>query len=122
MANLTYTLQLSRKSKKPENEFGNLVIKTIDECLSSFNKIDKKVIYSVLEKDYEIKKEEIPYKIESFADALEQILGIGAKLVEIGIIERLHKEFPKFMFFSKNGDICFTEYVTSLLEFLVYSF
>jgi hypothetical protein len=122
MANLTYTLQLSRKSQKPENEFGNLVIKTIDECLSSFNKIDKKAIYSVLEKDYEIKKEEIPYKIESFADALEQILGIGAKLVEIGIIESLHKKFPKFMFFSRNGDICFTEYVTSLREFLVHSF
>jgi hypothetical protein len=122
MENLTYTLQLNRKSQKPENEFGNLVIKTIDECLSSFNKIDKTAIYSVLEKDYEIKKEEIPYKIESFADALEQILGIGAKLVEIGIIERLHKKFPNFMFFSKNGDICFTEYVTSLREILVHSF
>jgi hypothetical protein len=122
MENLTCTLQLSRKSQKPENEFGNLVIKTIDEYLSSFNEIDKKAIYSVLEKDYEIKKEEIPYKIESFADALEQILGIGAKLVEIGIIESLHNEFPEFMFFPKNGDICLTEYVTSLREFLVYSF
>ena len=122
MENLTCTLQLSGKSQKPENEFESLLIKTIDECLSSYNTIDKKAIYSVLEKDYKIKKEEIPYKIEIFANALEQILGIGAKLVEIGIIEGLHKKFPKFMFFSKNGDICFKEYVNSLRKFLVQTF
>jgi hypothetical protein len=122
MANLTCTMQLSRKGQKPEIEFESLVIKSIDECLSSFNIVDEKAIYSVLEKDYRIKKEEIPYKIEIFANVLEQILGIGAKLVEIGIIEGLHKRFPKFMFFSKNGDICFEEYVNSLRKFLVQTF
>jgi hypothetical protein len=122
MANLTYTLQLSRKGPKPAGEFENLVIKTIDECLSTFNIVDKKAIYSILEKDYKIRKEEIPYKIEIFADALEQMLGMGAKLVEIGIIESLHKKFPKFMFVSKNGDVCFEEYVTSLRGFLRQTF
>ena len=122
MATLTCTLQLSRKKQKSKNEFKNSLIRAIDECLSLFSTIDKRTVYSVLEKDYGMRKEEIPYRIESFADALEQMLGIGAKLVEIGIIENLHREFPKFIFFSKNGDLCFTEYLTSMRESLVQTF
>jgi hypothetical protein len=113
--NATCTLQLSRKKHKPtEDEFKVAIIETVDESFSSFSNLDKEAIYFHLEKAFKIKKQEIPCKIEGFADAIEQIFGVGAKLIEIRIMKSLHKRIPEFVFFPKKGDIGFKEYVASL--------
>jgi hypothetical protein len=118
--NATCTLQLSRKKQKPtEEELNIAIIETVDESFSSFSNLDKEAIYLHLENAFKIKKHEIPCKIETFVDAIEQIFGVGAKLIEIRIIEALHKRIPEFVFFPKKGDIGFKEYVTSLRAFLL---
>lgn len=118
--NVTCTLQLSRDKQKPtEDKFKVAIIETVDERFSSFCDLDKETVYLRLENDFKIKKQEIPCKIESFADAMEQIFGVGAKLIEIRIIEALHKRIPEFVFFPKKGDVGFKEYVASLRAFLL---
>jgi hypothetical protein len=120
--NVTCTLQLSRNKQKPiEDKFKVAVIETVDESFSSFCNLDKEAIYLRLENHFRIKKQEIPCKIESFADAIEQIFGVGAKLIEIRIIIALHKRIPEFVFFPKKGDIGFKEYVASLRAFLLHT-
>ena len=117
--NATCVLQLCRKKQKTtEDEFKVAIIETVDESFSSFSNLNKEAIYLHLENVFKIKKEEIPCKIEGFADAIEQIFGVGAKLIEIRIIETLHKRIPEFVFFPKKGDIDFKEYVASLRAFL----
>jgi hypothetical protein len=37
-----------------------------------------------------IARKDIPYKIEDFSDVLEQIFGVGARNLEILIMEKLH--------------------------------
>ena len=70
------------------------------------------MIYLVLEKTFEIKKSEIPDRIEEFAYALEQIFGHGAKLVEIQIMKRLHDKVGQtFTYSPEKSDLLFTEYV-----------
>jgi hypothetical protein len=118
--NTTCTLQLSRKKQKPtKEEFKVAIIETIDEIFSSFSKLDKQEIYFHLENAFKIKKQEIPCKIEDFADAIEQMFGVGAKLIEIRIIEALHKRIPDFMFSPKKGAVIFKEYVANLRAFLL---
>jgi hypothetical protein len=118
MKNATCTLQFSRKKQKPTEEKLNVaIIETVDESFSSFSNLDKEAIYLHLENAFKIKKQEIPCKIETFADAIEQIFGVGAKLIEIRIIEALHKRIPEFVFFPKKGDIDFKEYVAGLRAF-----
>ena len=93
------TLQLSSKNQKPnENKFEVTVIEAIDESLGAFKNLNKQEIYSHLENRFGIKKQEIPSKIEDFADAMEQMFGIGAKLIEIRIIKIIHKRIPEFVF------------------------
>ena len=113
--NSTCTLQL--KQRQTEDEFNVAIIDTVDEIFSSFCNIDKDAFYRHLEDTFKIKKQEIPFKIAGFADAIEQIFGVGAKLIEIRIIETLHRRIPEFVFFPKKGDIDFKEYVTSLNAF-----
>jgi hypothetical protein len=115
-----YTLQLCSEKQKPTGDaFKNALIETIDESLSSFCNLDKEDVYLRLENTYKIKKQEIPCKIENFVDAIEQMFGVGAKLIEIKITAALHKRVPEFVFFPKEGDVDFKEYVTSLRAFML---
>jgi hypothetical protein len=115
--NTTCTLQLRKKQKSTEAEFKVAIIETVEASLSSFCNLYKEAVYLCLENTFKIKKQEIPCKIESFADALYQMFGVGAKLIEIRIIAALHKRVPEFVFFPKKGDVCFKEYVASLRAF-----
>ena len=118
--NTTCTLQLSRENQKPnEDKFKVAMIGAIDESFSSFSNVDKQEIYFHLENTFKIKKQEIPCRIKDFADAIEQIFGIGAKLIEIMIIEAIHKRIPDFMFTPKKGVVTLKEYATSLRTFLM---
>jgi hypothetical protein len=115
--NATCTLQLRKKQKSTEDEFKVAIIETVEESFSSFCNLYKEAIYLHLENTFKIKKQEIPCKIEGFADAIDQMFGAGAKLIEIRIIAALHKRVPEFVFFPKKGDVCFKEYVASLRAF-----
>jgi len=115
----TCTLQLRKKKHKPrENSFETAIIEAVDEGFSPFGHSSKQAIYFHLENTFKITKQEIPYKIEEFADAIEQIFGAGAKLIEIRIIEALHKRIQDFVHLPKKRELVFTEYVANLRAFL----
>ncbi len=115
----TCALQLHRKKHKLlESSFETAMIEAVDESFSPFGHSCKQAIYFHLENTFKIKKQEIPCKIEEFADAIEQIFGAGAKLIEIRIIEALHKRIQGFVHFPKNEELAFREYVTSMRAFL----
>ena len=117
-SNTICTLELSSKNQKPnENKFEVTVIEAIDESLGAFKNLNKQEIYSHLENRFGIKKQEIPSKIEDFADAMEQMFGIGAKLIEIRIIRAIHKRVPEFVFTPRKGAVFFKEYAASLRTF-----
>jgi hypothetical protein len=119
--NATCTLQLSSsENQKPtEDKFQTLITETVDQTLSSFGNLDKETVYLHLKNTFKINQEEIPCKIENFADAIEQMFGVGAKLIEIRIMGSLHKRVPEFIFFPKKGDIDFKEYAASLRAFML---
>lgn len=119
--NATCIIQLSEKQKPAEDSFKIAITETVDESLSQFCNLDKEAVYLRLEKTYKIKKQEIPFKIENFVDAIEQMFGVGAKLIEIKITAALHKRIPEFIFFPRKGDVDFKEFVTSLRAFMLHT-
>lgn len=119
--NATCVIQLSEKQKPAEDSFKIAITETVDESLSQFCNLDKEAIYLRLEKTYKIKKQEIPFKIENFVDAIEQMFGVGAKLIEIKMTSALHKRIPEFIFFPRKGDVDFKEFVTSLRAFMLHT-
>ena len=111
----TCTLQLRKKKHKlHKNSFEVTMIEAVNEGFALFGHFSKQAIYFHLENTFKIKKQEIPYKLEEFADAIEQIFGAGAKLIEIRIIEALHERNQDFVHFPKKGELMFTEYVDNL--------
>lgn len=103
-----------------KQNFENFLLEAIDEGLSSLGESSKQAIYFHLEKSFKIKKQEIPRKIEVFADAIEKIFGSGADFLEILIMKRLHEKIEGKIELQKSTDFTFNEYVSlvkrSLME------
>ena len=99
--------------------YQKLVWDAVDETFSALGKTAKQVIYFHLEKTFNICKKEIPCKIEKFTKAIEEIIGPGAKLLEIEIIEKLYKKIGQdFKYHPKQKDLAFTEYLKAVYTFL----
>lgn len=67
-----------------------MLLETIDEALSSLGETQKTAIYHHLEKTFNIKRQEIPEKVDDFSSALERLFGLGAKHLEILFMKTLY--------------------------------
>jgi len=101
--------------------FNRLLFEAVDGGLSLLGKSAKQAIYFHLEKNFKITRDDIPYRIEEFANALEKMFGLGAKFIEIQIMKRLYEKVGNFKYVLKQDDIVFTEYVAALREYYCHS-
>ena len=74
------------------DEFNNLLMDSVDKVLSSLGEKPKLAVYLYLERVSNIPKSEIPAKVDEFSDAILDIFGIGARFLEISIIQNFHLE------------------------------
>jgi len=97
----------------PKPDFEKLLLEAVDEGLSSLGDSSKEAIYFHLDKSFNIKKEQIPGKIEAFAEAIENIFGIGANFLEIVIMKQLYRKVGGTFEWNDAAKLAFTEYVTA---------
>ena len=96
-----------------EKDFDELLLEAVDEGLSSIGESAKQAIYFHLEKSFNIKKNDIPYKIEDFAAAIEKIFGLGANVLEVLIMKLLYEKVGRTVQLHEPKDFTFTAYVTA---------
>ena len=104
----------SNEGKPFKKQIDMKILEAIDESLASFGDSVKQVVYFQLQSNFNIPKQEIPTKIEKFAETLEAIFGIGARLVEMKIIETLHSKANGFLYVPKDEDFMLKDYVQNL--------
>jgi hypothetical protein len=101
--------------KNRDKKFEQILLDSIDEAYSTLGESVKTSIYFHLEHKFMIAKQDIPYRINDFSDALEQIFGLGARHLEILIMKKLHEKIT--CFYEWNGpswlvpDLTFRKYV-----------
>ena len=76
------------------------LLRAVDEGLLVPGDIVRAAIYEHLEKSYKVKREEIPEKLETFHEALRNLLGAGSskvmeKLIVRSIYSRLELKFTQ---------------------------
>jgi hypothetical protein len=107
----------SSVDKKPSRlVFEQLVNETIDNVFSSLGTACRQAIYDYLEKKYELKKNDVADRIIEFSEALEQIFGHAAALLEIQIMKKLYRKVPQFKHWPE-GALTFPDYVNALRRF-----
>ena len=97
------------------HSFENFLRDAVDEVFSTLGDSAKQATYFCLGKSFNISRLDIPYKIEEFRDALEEIYGLGGKLLEIQIMKCLYQKVgPSFEYSPKQDELIFTEYVEAV--------
>ena len=97
----------------PKPDFEKFLIEAVDEGLSSLGDSSKEAIYFHLDKSFNIKKEQIPGKIEAFTAAIENIFGIGANFLEIVIMKQLYAKVGGALAWNETARLAFAEYVAA---------
>jgi len=98
---------LSRKA------FEKLLLEAVDEALASLGESAKQAIYFHLENKFKIARNEIPCRVEDFADGLEKIFGLGSRFLEIIIMRKLYEKIGQPLEWNKNKELVFVEYVAA---------
>ena len=97
-------------------DFEKLLLEAVDECLSSLGESSKQAIYFHLEKGFNIKKQEIPRKIEAFALAMEQLFGTGANFLEALFLKTLYEKTGLTNKENSVKGLTFTETVAAVKQ------
>lgn len=95
-----------------------VILEGVDEGLASFGELFKQAFYTQLQKNYQIEKQEIPFRIDEFVMAMQEMLGMGARMIEAKIMEALHGKAGGFLYVPKSEEFTFTDYVHKISRFL----
>lgn len=94
--------------------FEKILLEAVDEALASLGDSARQSIYFHLEDKGNITKNEIPQRVEDFADGLEKIFGAGAQFLKILIMRKLYEKIGKPLEWDENKELVFVEYVAAV--------
>lgn len=96
-----------------QEKFNELLLKIIDEELKQvFGEVATLIIYSHLENNYSLRREEIPEKMEVFTRGLEEFLSSGAQVIQKIILQKLSS--CSGVQCQVKEDYSFVDYVTEI--------
>jgi len=96
-------------SKKASERMDSAVQEAVHEKLLVLGEIVRDAIYNHIETRHQLKREEIPRRLEVFHKALMGIIGAGAKIIEKLIAKRLYSRLG--LSFIEHEDWTLVEYV-----------
>ena len=108
-----------------KEQFNEYLIEAVDETLTSLGEPVKNVLYSNLESNFGISKEDIPEKISDFSSILHKLFGLGASRLEVKFMKNLNEKiqadikWPVYQWPLSKWvvmDISFEEYVFKIRE------
>jgi hypothetical protein len=116
---IIHVIHVKKHKTKPTDgaAFDAILLEAVDEIFESFGSACKETIYFHLKNTFNIKKQDIPHRIQEFSDVLKQLLGEGAKIIELRMIETLHRKAPNFVYNPSMGELVFADYVEGLRRF-----
>lgn len=93
--------------------FDKLLLEAVEEALTTLGDSAKQAIYFHLESKFKIARNEIPQRVEDFADGLEKIFGMGARFLEILIMKQLHERIGCPLEWDESKELVFVKYVVA---------
>jgi hypothetical protein len=125
---LPHSVDLEKAESKinlRKEQFNGYLIEAIDETLTSLGEPVKNVLYSNLESNFGISKEDIPEKIIDFSSILHKLFGLGASRLELKFMKNLNDKIQADIKWSEYQwplskwavmDLSFEEYIFKIRE------
>ena len=87
------------------------LLEAVDQGLAVPGEIVRAAIYERIERSYQIRREEIPEKLETFHNALQELMSTGAKVIEKLIAKNLYQRLG--LKFTPLPEWALVEYVSN---------
>ncbi len=97
-----------------EKAFNRLLLGAVDSALSSLGDSARQSVYFHLEKEFEIRRDDIPGRIEDFDRGLVRIFGPGTRFLEVMMMKKLYEELGskgKILKIGQGREFKFVDYV-----------
>jgi len=104
--------QLARRSAEGPNvseSFDSAVLEAVDYGLSVLGETGRQTVYSFVKMKYQVKREEIPKRLDVFCRASGGLFGAGATVVNKMIAKRLYSRLG--LSFIEHEDWTLVEYI-----------
>lgn len=105
-------------NNKQNLDFDQIIAEVVDQTFSKLGTKIRQTLYSTLENNYKLNKKDIPERMEEFVNALEEIFGASALLLEIDIMKNMRQKVPAFKCEATNPNLAFGDYLKSLKTFM----
>ncbi len=114
-------LENGEEDKKTlESKFNEILLTVIDEELSSLGEPVKNSLFSHLENNCGIRRNELPQKIEEFSKVLHRFFGLGASRLEIKFMKSLYSQLKLEFEFPEIDRCKWVETGFSFIEYINY--
>ena len=98
-----------------ERKFEDILQEAIDEGLSILGESAKQAVYNYLNKTFKMNADDIPYRIEEYILAIENIFGTGAKIIQIQTMKKLYQKVGQpIEMYPEQKSLRFIEYVETM--------
>lgn len=91
------------------SESRSLILEAVDDGLLILGENTRHALYYQIEKRYGIKREEIPYRIDDFHEALENMFGPPCKILEKIIAKEVYSKLG--LRFKEHKNWTLTDYL-----------
>jgi len=98
----------------PSRDVADNLALAVDEALLVPGEIVRTAIYERIERSYQLKREEIPDHLETFHQALQDLLGAGGKVMEKLIAKSLYRRLK--LNFTQHDGWTLVDYVNHAKE------
>jgi len=95
-------------------DFEKTLLEAVDYALLTIGETPRKAIYYHLEKGFKLQRDDIPDEADEFSQALSNIFGTGAKLIERLILKDLYSRLD--LNFEEKTRFEFVDYVSLARE------
>ncbi|MFB3887941.1 MAG: hypothetical protein ACE14S_00495 [Candidatus Bathyarchaeia archaeon] len=92
-------------------DFDALLLDSIDAALAQMGESIRQSIFFHLEISFRLKKNEIPQNLPRFQEGLEKIFGVGARFLEILIMQNLYSRIGRPFIMENNAQLDFIKYM-----------
>lgn len=99
----------------PESpRFSGVLLQAVDQALLVPGEMVRVAIYERIERSFQVKREEIPDKLPAFHNALQELLGAAAKVIEKLIAKNLYSGLG--LNFTEHAHWTLVEYVDDAMK------
>ncbi len=115
-----FTIELTDNQSLDNQDlaFATLFLEAVESAFSLLGPRSKQILLNYVFRRLEAGHGPLVVDVAAFAEAIEDVFGPAANLIEMRIMQFLHEKVPSFRYIHVKGELSFLNYVETFRSFM----